>query len=530
MRRLVVLLLVAACDGGATPAVDAGADAPSGPWRSALYPADWTPGFHDGEGRRLPDFSYAGYKYGDAVPVVAGPIFDVGAYGAVGDGTTDDGPSIQAAIDAASKGGVVLFAAKTYRIATPVVVRASGVVLRGAGRGKTRLFVDHVAASPAEYLRFEGAEKLGPDDLLVADALDGDSSVVVTDPSSFKTGDEVAVGFVVSDAFVAAHGMTGVWSQFNGQWRPFFHRRVVSVDAVARRVVLDVPLRYDALVRDGASVRSETGFLHDVGIEDLTLGDAGDYDRAWTRDRLHALSFHAVADAWAVRLDSAAPPWARDEAGVATDRFHFESGGVFVDLSARVTLRDLSFAGAQNRGSGGDGYLVELSRSNEVLVADAIVRRGRHNFIQNWDFGTSGCVFLRTTSQDGISMSSTGDTLGLTGAREFHPSLAIENRSDDADPGDRSQGTTRGLESSGAGHAGTSNVFWNVRGTGLVASKQFRLGYVIGTGPGLTVDTRVEAITGAGTEPEDWVEGRGAAATLEPASLYDDQRERRLKR
>ena len=529
MRRFVVVFLLA-CNGGSDPAVDAGVDAPSGPWRSSLYPADWTPGFQDAEGRRLPDFSYAGYKYGDAVPVVAGPTVDVGTYGALGDGTTDDGPAIQAAVDAASKGGVIRFDAKPYRIATPVVVRTSGIVLRGAGRGKTRLFIEHVTASPPEYLRFEGAEKLGPDDLLASDARGGDSSVVVSDPSAFKTGDEVAVGFVVTDAFVAAHGMTGVWSQFNGQWRPFFHRRVVSVDVVARRVVLDVPLRYDVLVRDGASVRSETGFLHDVGIEDLTLGDAGDYDRAWTRDRLHALSFHAVADAWAVRLDSAAPPWARDEAGAPTDRFHFESGGVFVDLSARVTLRDLSFAGAQNRGSGGDGYLVELSRSNEVLVADAVGRRGRHNFIQNWDFGTSGCVFLRTTSQDGISMSSKGDTLGLTGTSEFHHSLAMENLIDDSVADDGWKCINRGLESSGAGHAGTSNVFWNVRGKGILTSKQYRFGYVVGTGPELVVDTRIEAITGAGTEPEDWVEGAGRASTLVPQSLYEDQRLRRLSR
>ena len=36
-------------------------------------------------------------------------------------------------------------------------------------------------------------------------------------------------------------------------------------------------------------------------------------------------------------------------------------------------------------------------------------------------------------------------------------------------------------------------------------------------------------MTGAGaTEPQDWVEGRNAADTLVPSSLYEDQLARRL--
>lgn len=125
-------------------------------------------------------------------------------------------------------------------------------------------------------------------------------------------------------------------------------------------------------------------------------------------------------------------------------------------------------------------------------------------------------------------MASKSDTLGLTGTSEFHHSLAMENLIDDSTADDGWKCINRGLESSGAGHAGTSNVFWNVRGKGMLTSKQFRHGYVVGTGPELTVDTRIDAITGAGTEPEDWVEGKGSAATLEPRSLYEDQRKRRV--
>jgi hypothetical protein len=30
-------------------------------WRSKLYPENWKPGFNDGQGRFLHDFSFAGY-------------------------------------------------------------------------------------------------------------------------------------------------------------------------------------------------------------------------------------------------------------------------------------------------------------------------------------------------------------------------------------------------------------------------------------------------------------------------------------
>ncbi|MBX6372951.1 MAG: hypothetical protein IRZ13_01795 [Acetobacteraceae bacterium] len=56
-------------------------------------------------------------------------------FGAVGNGIADDGPAIQAAIDAlnAKNGGTLLFGPRRYRIASPVVIDGVSVVLQGAG-------------------------------------------------------------------------------------------------------------------------------------------------------------------------------------------------------------------------------------------------------------------------------------------------------------------------------------------------------------------------------------------------------------
>ena len=56
-------------------------------------------------------------------------------FGAVGNGLTDDGPAIQAAIDALkiSGGGILQFGARTYRIASPITINGVTVMLQGAG-------------------------------------------------------------------------------------------------------------------------------------------------------------------------------------------------------------------------------------------------------------------------------------------------------------------------------------------------------------------------------------------------------------
>ncbi|MFL1461147.1 hypothetical protein ACI6QG_03010 [Roseococcus sp. DSY-14] len=55
-------------------------------------------------------------------------------FGAAGNGTADDGPALQAAINAlGAAGGVVHLGARTYRIGTPVVVTGGAVRLQGQG-------------------------------------------------------------------------------------------------------------------------------------------------------------------------------------------------------------------------------------------------------------------------------------------------------------------------------------------------------------------------------------------------------------
>jgi hypothetical protein len=159
--------------------------------------------------------------------------------------------------------------------------------------------------------------------------------------------------------------------------------------------------------------------------------------------------------------------------------------------------------------------------------------------VQNWDFGTSGVVFLRTHSSEGKSLNSQNLQVGLTGYSEFHHALAIANLIDDSTASDGWAAVNRRDYSSGAGVTATQTVFWNLKGdpnvSGLnnnaLLSFQSGMGYVIGT-QGLDVQTAIPSIDLTGrsslTSPEDYTELVDEGDRLYPASLFEAQLSRRL--
>ncbi|MCA9564685.1 MAG: hypothetical protein KC561_14415, partial [Myxococcales bacterium] len=207
---------------------------------------------------------------------------------------------------------------------------------------------------------------------------------------------------------------------------------------------------------------------------------------------------------------------------------HLQSGGISVNQSKRVTVTACDIGYAENRGTGGNGYLYEVVQSNEILYSHNTATAGRHNFIQNWGFGTSGVVWHDVVSLDGAAVPVKElPQLATIGYSELHHSLAMANLVDNSYFSDGWSMINRLSESSGAGHTGTENVLWNIQGPGLIRSANFGWGYVIGTAPETGVAAPFAWPLGEGTLPQDFIEGEGLGAGLEPSSLYLDQLQRR---
>lgn len=532
----------AAVDAAVDAAFDASAAVDEGAamWRSALYPADWTPSFEDEDGRYLHDFSFAGYHNGMDVPGAPpdARITDVVAeYGVDPTGTSDATADVQRAINACStSGGVVYFPGGIYRFDGTLSVTHSNVVLRGAGRTATRLyFTSFAGMENRAHIQVSGSVVENLEVPLAVDGAARADIVEVADAAELSVGDDVSIGWTITEEFVAEHGMTGTWRVFNGQWRPFFRRQVLAIDRTTspHRVQLDVPLRYRAQVRDGASVRRETGYLHEVGIESMSVSNAVAVADAWAQDLVRAIQFTGVADGWIQDVASFASPISPTTGGYAGS--HLQSQGISIQIAKRVTVADCDLGYAENRGSGGNGYLYEVMESSEILFHDDSGTFGRHNFIENYGFGTTGCVWLRVHSSNGrCDLSPEWGEIGISGecTSEFHHSLAMANLIDSSTLDDGWKAVNRGSESSGSGHSSTESVFWNSRGAGTIVSMQYGIGYVVGTDG---VDVRSSGTLTSyplafdGTLPEDFVEGLGLGSTLEPQSLYESQLARRSR-
>lgn len=94
---------------------------------------------------RLPDFSYAGYQYGEKPIPSIHVVANITDFGADGSDEEDDTAAIKAAIKHVSQlpleeRGAILLSAGRYIVSEKILVAASGIVIRGAGPEKTEVF------------------------------------------------------------------------------------------------------------------------------------------------------------------------------------------------------------------------------------------------------------------------------------------------------------------------------------------------------------------------------------------------------
>ncbi|MEI7676200.1 MAG: hypothetical protein WCJ03_05420, partial [Bacteroidales bacterium] len=310
----------------------------------------------------LPDFSCAGYGYGEQLlPIVldgALPVFNVNDYGAIPNDGIPDNTAIENTIDAATKagGGIVKFGAGTYNLGPitnemngtkvrPIMVRASNIILRGAGSGVGGTLIyensaptDFGAWSVPNILNFAAPELKGsehtyglhegdpltadwwnstdaiyeafqledtPDFLSLAtsDAPRQSNSIQVAHPDKFFAGQLVYI--IMTDPLYH--------NEFFAPWDPSFFsinnlkktrrgRQIMTVQSVSgnsitfkERLRLDYKTKYNIVL-------AKYRYIQNVGLEDMCFESATFVDQTTTRPRASGVMFTNVYNSWAKNL------------------------------------------------------------------------------------------------------------------------------------------------------------------------------------------------------------------------------------
>ncbi len=263
------------------------------------------------KGDRIPDFSYAGYEGGGVALPRVPTMRTVKPSGG------DDTDAIQKAIDEVSQietrsgviRGAVELAAGDFHCARPLVISASGVVLRGAGNGKDGTTIE-MTGSPHQALRIMGQLQQTATGVstFVTDAYvpAGVITLHVADASKFHPGDTVLLSKPVTASWVHFMGMDDMHR--NGQdehWvtapRLEVRRRVAAIQA--NTLTLDVPLMdsYDASFFEGGHAEVEkievTGQIAQVGVENLRFV-APQQTIALGQPEFSGMNVRDVVDSW----------------------------------------------------------------------------------------------------------------------------------------------------------------------------------------------------------------------------------------
>jgi len=380
----------------------------------------------DEQGNVIHDASHAGYGGGGvAIPNV--PVRET-----VWPVAGDNSENIQAAIDRVSSRapdanglrGAVLLKAGYYRMAIPVRIQASGVVLRGDGMGDSGTVVIGTGTG-----RTEGAPGGGTQGTLIVIA--GASGVTTHDETrqaltdeyvpvgarsfrvasarGFKPGDTVVVRRHGNQAWIDAVGMNGDTPA--SRWRPFTidWDRVV-VDVQRNTITVDAPITCAIETRWGGGEvikYTDAGRIEKVGVENLRgisefdptkrTREYGNMDRP----NYVAEEYYSDEDHYRnlVVFDNAKNGWVRNVTAL-----HFVNSMVGTQRGSKwITVQDCVSREPISRRLGARRFTFAL-RGQLALVQRCHSDKGRHSFMTGQPSG-SGNVFLDCQATSPFSSS-----------------------------------------------------------------------------------------------------------------------------
>lgn len=358
---------------------------------------EWNDFVAGNEDNVLLDFSFAGYDHGETAPADAWSmgyrIFDVTGYGAVADDGKSDREAFLAAVSDAIGGGytigednsitfthkekadaIIYFPEGEFILhdssddadgkSRSIIVRSGNIILKGAGREKTRIVMknemlpldESVLYSSPDMLQFKhnsSYSSFAVPAAVTGNAPKGSYSVTVSSAASITPGDWVCLNVRNSDPDFIAQELApytadGSWSIVKDGVEVIDYHQVKSVDG--NTVTFVEPLMHAVDANRGWEIKSYPHY-ENVGIEDLTfVGNAKPdfiHHQSWKDDGgFKPVSMTRLVNSWIRRVG-----------------FESVSEACSIIASSNVSAYDIIMTG--NRGHAA----VRSQASSRVLIA-----------------------------------------------------------------------------------------------------------------------------------------------------------------
>jgi hypothetical protein len=268
--------------------------------------------------QRLPDFSFAGYHFGEVQPPLVLQVADVKQFGAVGDGVHDDSEAFLQAIERTQHDAIFVPPGR-YLIRQILWIHKPNLVIRGAGRDESVLVFD----KPLQHIRPDmSATTTGqptsnyswaggfiwikgevPDhdrQRITSEARRFERSFTVENPAALRVGQRVMVEVVDNgDRSLIQHiycDDTGPIDKMRRN-RTQIASRIAAIDG--DRVTLERPLRFDLRAAWSPTLFTFAPTVSEVGVEDLGFEFPNvPYGGHFKELGYNAIAFNDCADCW----------------------------------------------------------------------------------------------------------------------------------------------------------------------------------------------------------------------------------------
>ncbi len=494
---------------------------------SILAPAQWQSSilhyndsnrlvYHsDEDGNRIPDFSHAGYKNGEAELPVLPVVLEIGAI--PGDNTAH----IQAAIDSVSSlpldsnghRGALLLKAGLYPLHGVLKIKQSGVVLRGSGeggdststivlgKGTDRRTLIEIGGKDVSKWRAEVSGSRQNISSLYIPA--GSRTFEVADASKYSVGDNIVIRHPSTSKWLAAVDYGGTAGDV--LWKPgeidmYFNLFITRIEG--NKIKVNAPIYHEldrSLSQSYVWIYTRDGLITETGIENLRI----DIETAGPTDENHpwdGIEFEGVEDSWAKNVSV----------------LHFGKSGFYLKGATRTSILDCSAIEPHSVVEPPDRYNFHLGTAcNNILFKGCQSSEARHAFVSNGTSTVAGMVFTACSSVD--------DHTGSEGHRRWGSGFLWDNTSLNSKNTTRVLGLyNRGDYGTGHGWTGTNQVAWNISAPNnqIVIQKP-----PIGQNFAIGCDARVDN-KGPFSNPVGYIEGTGQNPLIE--SLYEAQLSERM--